>query len=311
MSRPVDHDWIVERLNRDGFVVVENVLSSDEVSHYRAIVDRLMQAERDQPFLPPDGMAFDEDAAIRGFFRQSYTVSEAELDRLMQRARHTRHANQKTPWPVPPNEVNKCFLHLPTLFDQDRSQRIWNLLSKSSDFSRLIEHPLVLDVVRDVLGSDCILSDCSATSIGAETNGGAWHVDVPLGQLPEPLPDFPLSTQNVWMLDDFTEHNGATRVVKSSHLSRKKPHWADGPIDGEEVLTAPAGSVAIWLSNTWHRSGPNVNDAPRRAILCYYARSWVKPFTDFRATMTSELLEFLSPTVRYLIGYSASPIVRG
>lgn len=30
-------------------------------------------------------------------------------------------------------------------------------------------------------------SDCSAASIGPGTDdGGAWHVDVPLGQLPEP-----------------------------------------------------------------------------------------------------------------------------
>lgn len=302
---------IVERLNRDGYAVVENVVSIGELESYRNIVDELFARERANPYEPDDGPSTAADNDIRDFFKQAYMVSDAELNRLMLRVRHSRATNRDTPWPVAAEKVNKCFLHLPTLFDQDRSQRIWNLLNKAEEFARLIEHPEVLGVVRRILGDDCILSDCSATSIGAGTDGGAWHVDVPLGQLPEPLPDFPLTTQNAWMLDDFTPDNGATRVVPRSHLTRKKPEWAEGKIDGEVTLTAPAGSVAIWLSNTWHRSGSNTTEHPRRAILCYYGRSWLKPFTDFQSTAGSDVIERLSPTVRYLMGFSANPLIRG
>jgi ectoine hydroxylase-related dioxygenase (phytanoyl-CoA dioxygenase family) len=207
--------------------------------------------------------------------------------------------------------VNKTFLHLPTLFDEDKSQRVWNLLNKGDVFAGLVEEPAVLQLVRGVLGADCVLSDCSATSIGPHTDGGAWHVDVPLGQLAEPLPDFPLTTQNVWMLDDFTADNGATRVVPSSHRTRRKPVWAARQEQEEVILTGPAGSVGLWLSNTWHRSGPNATDQPRRAILCYYCRSWVKPFADFRAGIAPEKVARFSPMLRYLLGFSASGLVRG
>ena len=307
-----DHEATLARLTEQGYVVIEGVLPRSQLEDLRDAIDVRFAEEREAPFVPDDrSTSAAQDAEIEAFLADNYSVSEVELGRLMQRIRHTCAENHGIPWPVPPREVNKTFLHLPTLFDQDRSQRIWNLLNKEAWCAGLVEHPEVLALVRSILGQDCVLSDCSGTSIGPHTSGGAWHVDVPLGQLSEPLPDFPLTTQNVWMLDDFTSENGATCVVPGSHRTRKKPRWAEDSIEGEIVLTAPAGSVAIWLSNTWHRSGPNRTDQPRRAILSYYCRSWIKPFTDFRSGMTPETMARFSPTVGYLMGFSAAGPVRG
>ena len=302
---------VLQQLGEQGYVILENVLSPTVVDRLRQVVDDRMHRERVTPFVPAEAPEAIGDDQLESYLSESYTVSREELTRLLQRIRHTRAANHGTPWPVEPERVNKCFLHLPTLFDQDRSQRIWNLLTKGEEIADLVEHPEVLEIVRKVLGEDCILSDVSATSIGGGTDGGAWHVDVPLGQLPEPLPDFPLTTQNAWMLDDFTAENGATRIVPGSHLSRKKPTWSGGEMDGEVTLCGPAGSVAVWLSNTWHRSGPNTTDQPRRAILCYYCRSWVQPFTDYTQDLTAEQAAELSPTVRYLAGFGSRGLRRG
>ncbi|MCH2373159.1 MAG: phytanoyl-CoA dioxygenase family protein [Planctomycetes bacterium] len=309
MSQALDAAF--EDLHEHGYVVVEGVLSPGELNELREVVDSTFDCERATPFDPGESPAAAEDVAIEEFLRASYTVSDAELARLMRRIRRSRATNLKTPWPVDPSEINKCFLHLPTLFDQDRSQRVWNLLAKGEVFARLIEHPAILPLVRRVLGADCVLSDCSATSIGAQTGGGAWHVDVPLGQLSEPLPDFPLTMQNIFMLDDFTPQNGATRVVPKSHKRRTKPTWTESDQENEVILTAPAGSVAVWLSNTWHRSGPNETNTPRRGVICYYSRSWIKPFNDFRAGVPAKIAERFSPTVRYLMGFGSNAIVRG
>ncbi len=306
-----DPEAILVHLNEHGYAIIEGVLSADEVLRYRTATDALMVQERETPFDPGDGPGLPGDEVLEDYLKTSYTISDAERERLLRRIRHSRAQQQNTPWPVHPQQVNKAFLHLPTLFDHDRSQRIWNLVNKAPEFGTLIEHPVVLDIVQQILGADCVLADCSATRIGAHTGGGAWHVDVPLGQLPEPLPDFPLTVQNAWMLDDFTPENGATRVVPGSHLTRKKPHWTGEATQNETLLTGPAGSVAIWLSNTWHRSGPNGTDDPRRAILCYYCRSWVKPFGNFTESLDPAVAQNFSPQLRYLIGFSASAPVRG
>ena len=301
---------VLTHLSEHGYAVIEGVLSEDEIRHYRGLVEELFERERQQPFEPEDGPALVGDDEIEAYLKESYQISEAEQARLMRRIRHSRAQNQGTPWPVPPSSVAKNFLHLPTLFDYDQSQRIWNVVNKAPDFGKLIEHPVVLSLVREILGDDCVLADCSATSIGPHTDeGGAWHVDVPLGQLPEPLPDFPLTIQNAWMLDAFTMTNGATQIVPDSHRTRRKPKWG-GQQETGTMLTGPAGSVAIWLSNTWHRSGPNATDNPRRAILCYYSRSWIKPFTDY-TSMAPEVAQTFSPELRYLLGFSASAPVRG
>jgi len=304
-------DTALAHLLEHGYAIIENVLSDAQLATLRSQVDEVFTTERAAPIMGENEASASADAAVEAYMADSYSVSADELERLLQRVCTTRAAELDTPWPVDIADVNKTFLHLPTLFDEDLSQRLWNLLNKVDGAGALVEHPLILELVGAILGADCVLSDCSATSIGPGTGGGAWHVDVPLGQLAEPLPDFPLTTQNVWMLDDFTENNGATRVVPGSHLSRRKPSWSGDAVPDEITLTAPAGSVAIWLSNTWHQSGPNKTDQPRRAILCYYSRSWIKPFNDFRAGIPREKAEQFSPTLRYLIGYSAQAPRRG
>ena len=302
---------ILHDLLEDGFVVIEDVLRAGELRQVTEEVDSIIARERSDPIVPGEGPAHPDDEQIVSFLRSNYSICDAELQRMLTRIQHTRAENLDTSWPVDIDQVNKTFLHLPTMFDQGKSQRIWNLLGKAPSVAALAEHPIVLDLAREQLGEDCVLSDCSATSIGPHTDGGAWHVDVPLGQLPEPLPDIPLTIQNVWMLDDFSEDNGATRVVPRSHLSQRKPPWAEGALDGEIALTAPAGSIAIWLSSTWHRSGGNRTNSPRRAILSYYCRSWIKPFNDFRGGISTRLAAGFSPTLRYLLGWSASAPVRG
>ncbi|MCC2597159.1 phytanoyl-CoA dioxygenase family protein [Pusillimonas sp. MFBS29] len=300
-----DIESISHQLADKGYVVIENVLSPELVQLARERVESLMAHEREHPYHPTDGIASPQDEEVRAYYKKAYTVDDEELERMVARTRHYRLQNAGTSWPVPINKVSKNFLFLPTMFDYGKSQRVWNLINKAPDLAPLIEHPLVLPAVRNILGADCNLHDFQSTSIGPQTGGGAWHVDAPLGQIAEPLPEFPLTIQNVWLLDDFTEHNGATRVMPYSHKLRKSPPWGSDPLPDEVVLTAPAGSVAMWLSNTWHRSGPNTTDKARRAILCNYNLSWLRTFTDFTSTMKPEVAAGFSNDLRYLLGFAA------
>jgi ectoine hydroxylase-related dioxygenase (phytanoyl-CoA dioxygenase family) len=129
--------------------------------------------------------------------------------------------------------------------------------------------------------------------------------------MPEPLPDFPLGFQVAWMIDPFTAANGATRIVPCSHLTRSKPSWKRGDRSEEKALCGGAGAVAIWLASTWHRVGPNATDRPRRAIISFYQRSWIKPFSDYRCSISPERARRMSPGARYLYGFSANGLRRG
>ena len=212
---------------------------------------------------------------------------------------------------MPVEDVCISFTHIPTLFDYGRSQRIFNLINKDVTFARLVEDPLILSIAEALLGVDVILLDVSVNAVGPRTSGGGWHVDSPLTQVPEPLPNFTLSMQTVWMLDDFHVTNGATHVAGGSHLTLRRPPRGHDELEGEVVLEGPAGSLAIWLSQTWHRHGENATDAARRGVIVQYGRCWVKPFVDLRTPMTAEQAASLSPRTRYMMGCNASAPVRG
>ena len=310
-GKNLDPDAATQYLLQHGYLVVEDLLGKEELMKLSADVDELLARERNEPFDPGDGPRADDDDVLENYMADNYKISKAEHNRIMKRIRYDRAQNLDTPWPTDPSSMNKAFFHVPTLFDNDKSQRINNLPNKLIQCGRLMEDSVVLNQARAVLGKDCLLSDIGATSIGPQTDGGAWHIDTPLTQMPEPLPDIPIAVQNVWMLDDFTSDNGATQVVPGSHLTRKKPSWGYDGIEGEIKLTAPAGSMAFWLSHTWHRSGPNTTSDPRRAILAYYTRSWVSTWSDFPSGVSEKMAKEYSPTARYLMGWSAKSIVRG
>ena len=40
------------------------------------------------------------------------------------------------------------------------------------------------------------------------------HIDTPC---PEPLPEWPIKANSIWMLDDFNILNGSTEVLPKSH----------------------------------------------------------------------------------------------
>ena len=111
--------------------MLEGVLSRAELDAIRGQVDDVFTTERKTPFDPDGGQSNSDDESIEAFVAENYTVGEAELARIIRRVGHTRAENLHTPWPVDVAQVNKLFLHLPTLFDDDRSQRIWNLLAKA------------------------------------------------------------------------------------------------------------------------------------------------------------------------------------
>ena len=300
---------ILERLHRDGHVVIEDVIPPATVRDLHERVDAILARERANPIDPGDSEVTVEQADLIDY--TLWRIDDVEKARLKRRIRHRQATEFDTPFPVNPNDALNSFVHIPTFFDDGKSQRIFNLINKDPAFAAIIEHPLILEVLEDELGVDLMLSDTSVNHVGPHTNSAGWHVDAPLTQMPEPLPQVTLSVQTAWMLDDFTAENGATHVVTGSHKSLRKPPTGQPAVEGETVLEGPAGSVAMWLSQTWHRHGANVTDAPRNGVIVQYARSWVKPFADFRSILDAESAAQYSPRLRYMLGCNAAPVVRG
>jgi ectoine hydroxylase-related dioxygenase (phytanoyl-CoA dioxygenase family) len=294
-----------DHLNRHGYAVIENLVDHATITDLKQRVNRLLAHEREHPFDPGDGPALPSDDGYCSEYGP-FVADKGEAERVKKRIRADRAREFDTPWPVPPEDVCISFFHLPTIFDEGRSQRIFNLINKDAAFAPLIEHPVVLELMDAELGRDAVLLDVSINNIGPHTNSGGWHIDSPISFVAEPLPNFTLAIQTVWMLDDFSAANGATHVVADSHMTLRRPPRGKAEMPTEVVLEAPAGSLAIW-----HRHGANVTDQARTGLIAQYGRSWVKPFVDLRSPLTAEYAAKLSPRLRYMMGCNANAPVRG
>ena len=113
---------------------------------------------------------------------------------------------------------------------------------------------------------------------GTKKSNG-WHSDVPYQAFPgETQPESPLMLNSIYALTDFTQSNGATRIVPLSHHARRGPPARE---DGEDLRHAisvemPAGSVLVFHGRLWHTTGDNTSSEARLGVSVV----WCHPTVD-------------------------------
>ena len=91
---------------------------------------------------------------------------------------------------------------------------VWEKFAKTRLIDDLAIHPLVLGVLDRVLGEHYLLGGPTAIRIEPGEVAQMLHRDE--DQYPIPNPPRDLGFNVLWALDDFTEANGATRMVPGS-----------------------------------------------------------------------------------------------
>ena len=109
----------------------------------------------------------------------------------------------------------------------------------------------------------------------------------------------------VWMLDDFTPDNGATRMIPGSHKWGTRPQEIlQDPLathPDERLLIGPAGSIAVMNAHLWHGGTANRTDVPRLAMHAFYCRS-DKPQQQYqKQLLRPEVQASLTPELRTLL----------
>lgn len=182
------------------------------------------------------------------------------------------------------------------------ARRLANLVDKGSVFERVVADPTVLAAVRHVLGNDFKLSSLNARSTDP------WSLDAqPLHCDAGAVADHSgFSVCNtIWLLDDFTTANGATRIVPGSQRWGKLPQQelADPQATHpqESLVLAEAGTVVVMNTHAWHGGTANRTGSPRRALHAFYTRG-DKPQQQYqKALLRPETQARLSPELRRIL----------
>lgn len=177
------------------------------------------------------------------------------------------------------------------------ARRIANAVNKGRIFEEVIQTPEVLEAIEVVLGPDFKLSSLNIRSTNPH-NGSAQPLHVDSGALPDAKGNSVCNS--VWMLDDFTERNGALRVVPGSHKWFRFPD-PSAKHEGELLVTGKAGDVVVMNAHVWHGGSENFTDRQRRAMHVYYTRG-DKPQQQYqRRLVSAEVQARMSPLGRKLL----------
>ncbi len=193
-------------------------------------------------------------------------------------------------------------------FHGSNTKRLTNLVTHSATFrSEIIDHPLVHEI------SDLVFLQESGTywmttaqviEIGPGNKAQMLHRDlenwfpfIGMG------PGGPEVTINFLVaLTDFTEENGATRVIPGSN------HWSDFEDRGTPEQTIPAimnaGDVLLISGKTAHGGGANrTGDEYRRGLAFTFNAGFLTGEEAYPFLVDRDLAKTLSPRVQRVLGF--------
>jgi len=184
-------------------------------------------------------------------------------------------------------------------FEGRRTKRIYNLLMYGPLFEAIPVHPRVLPVVEGVLDSGCLISSLSSIAIHPGETAQPIHADDQL--LPLPKPHVATVCNTMWALTEFTEANGATRVIRGSHGRDHSPEY--GSEHPSIAATMRRGSLLVWHGSLWHGGGANQSEAVRVGIAMNYCAGWVRQQENQQLGIPRDVARGFSARLRELVGY--------
>lgn len=182
------------------------------------------------------------------------------------------------------------------------ADRLADLVNKGKVFDIFYTHPRVLAGIAHVLGEEIKLSSlnyrAAKPGLGLQKLHVDWHESVNQEQY--------TVCNSIWLLDDFSIENGATRIVPGTHKLSELPQdiLSDplAPHPDEVIIEAPAGTVFIFNSHAWHGGTTNRSDKPRRAIHSYFCQADQPQQVDQMRYIKAETLRRLSPAAVQILG---------
>jgi len=153
------------------------------------------------------------------------------------------------------------------------------------ELAEVIFSDLMAEICRATVGDDAMLfweQFVVKGSSNASKSTFSWHQDAGyVDGLPVP------SYVNAWVaLDDVTEDNGTVYLLPYDVAgTRERVEHKVDEATGDKIgyfgdhpgvpVVAPAGSIAVFSSTTFHRSGPNVSGRSRRAYALQFSEDVV------------------------------------
>ena len=186
-------------------------------------------------------------------------------------------------------------------FEGHHTVRIYNLLVHGALYEQI---PVAPDRAADRRGRArpraASSRRCRRSRIDPGETAQPIHADDQLIPLPKPHP--PLVCNTMWALTDFTEENGATRIVPGLAPVGPRPRLRRARTT-RIPAEMPKGSVLIWHGSLWHGGGANRTDERRVGIAMNYCAGYVRQQENQQLGIPRDIARGFPPRLRELVGY--------
>jgi ectoine hydroxylase-related dioxygenase (phytanoyl-CoA dioxygenase family) len=198
----------------------------------------------------------------------------------------------------------------PDDFSGRQTRRTGGLVGRSATCRELVMHPLVLDTVRATLAqaTSFQLHLTQVIAIGPGEKGQTIHRDQWAFDF-FPFPQgYEVQCNTIWAMCDFTEANGATRVIPGSHRAADRLRLAHEDTEPAEM---PAGSVVFYTGSLYHGGGANRTGDVRYGLNITYAVSWLRQEENQYLSVPFEIARTLPEPLLRLMGYARGAYALG
>ena len=190
------------------------------------------------------------------------------------------------------------------------TRRTGGLLGRSATCRELVQHPLVLDTARTVLAhvTSIQLHLTQVIAIGPGEPGQMIHRDQwAFDFFPFP-PGYEVQCNTIWAMTDFTEANGATRVIPGSNRREDRLEFRY-----EDTVPAemPAGSLLLYTGSLYHGAGANRSDSVRYGLNLTYSVSWLRQEENQYLAVPTEVARTFDEPLLRLMGYARGAYALG
>jgi ectoine hydroxylase-related dioxygenase (phytanoyl-CoA dioxygenase family) len=184
-------------------------------------------------------------------------------------------------------------------FEGFATTRVYNLLAHGPLYAEIPVHPNVLPLMHHLLGDGCLVSSLSSITIGPGEAAQPIHADDQI--MPLTKPHVATTANSMWAITDFTEANGATRIIPGTHTADGSPYY--GQHYDSICAEMTAGSILVWHGSLWHGGGANVTATPRVGIAMNYCAGWVRQQENQQLGIPLATLKSFTPELQELCGF--------
>ena len=196
-------------------------------------------------------------------------------------------------------------------FNGYKTLRLSEILARSTTSAELIGHEFVLKVNDGILLPHCVnyrVGSLTAIEIWPGESEQRLHRDD--GIYPMRIAGVEWQVSALWSLTDFTEENGATRIVLGSHGSGDRVRLSfaiqENLVKANENLVQapmPKGSLLLYMGSAYHGGGANRTEQPRMALINTYALGWLRQEENHYLCIPREIADRYPKRIRQLMGY--------